>query len=199
MTGLEKILDAVSASGKESAERLFSSYLEKSDKLKLSIIKDAENDGKAMISNAEISAEELIKNAYSAAKLETKKRVLSLKDELIENAIKRAIEKISVLDDTEYFLYMYKSAVCRLKVGACLISFNERDKSRMPTDFIERLNSAKDGCSVKLSESAVNIAGGFILDFGDIYEDFSLDGLIEEKRDEIRQKAAEILFDKGDS
>lgn len=199
MTGLEKILDAVSANGKESAKRLFSAYLEKSDKLKSSIIKDAENDGKTMISNAEISAGEIINNAYSAAKLEAKKSILSLKDELIEKAIQRAVDKISVLDDTEYFLYMYKSAVCRLKVGDCLISFNERDKSRMPTDFIERLNSAKDECSVKLSESAVNIVGGFILDFGDIYEDFSLDGLIEEKRDEIRQEAAEILFDKGES
>lgn len=199
MTGLEKILDAVSANGKESAERLFSTYIEKSDKLKSSIINSAENDVKAMISNAEIGAGEIINNAYSVANLEAKKSILSLKDELIEKAIQRAVDKISVLDDTEYFLYMYKSAVCRLKVGTCLISFNERDKNRMPTDFIERLNSAKDGCNVKLSESAVNIAGGFILDFGDIYEGFSLDGLIEEKRDEIRQEAAEILFDKGES
>ena len=198
MTGLDKILETITAQGEEKINKLLFDADSKAQKISEQISAEAQKEYDETVNAAEKRKTRNIENAYSSAKSISSRQVLALKSEIIDEAADSAVEKIISMSDKDYFALMYRLVSSHLHSGEGVIVFNKRDKARLPEDFIEKANSLKEGASLEVSDTCADINGGFILIYGEIEENCSLDALRNEKRDEIRDEAARILFGKGE-
>ena len=66
----------------------------------------------------------------------------------------------------------------------------------MPANFREEIKglAQKKGDTLEISGEARNIDGGFILVYGGIEENCSIDAMFAEKRDELLDQVRKILF-----
>ena len=198
MTGLDRILETVTAQGDEKINKLLFDADSKAQAISEQISSKAQADCEKTLDAAEKRKIRNIENARSAAKSISSRQVLEMKSRLIDEAAKSAVEKIISMSDKDYFALMYRLLSSHLHSGKGVIVFNERDKAALPEDFLEKAASLKEGASLEISDKCADISGGFILIYGEIEENCSLESLKNEKRDEIRDSAAEILFGKGE-
>ena len=70
--------------------------------------------------------------------------------------------------------------------------FNSKDISRLPKDFESRLSQI--GLKAKVSRTAADISGGFILKCGDIEENMDFAAKISEKSGELEDLINRELF-----
>ena len=79
--------------------------------------------------------------------------------------------------------------------GIGSITFNQRDKARMPEDFVNNLNkSLPDGKSIELSESVGNFNGGFTISYPEMLVDCTFESLLDDNADDIKDALGQILF-----
>ncbi|MCD8026041.1 MAG: hypothetical protein LUF33_03700, partial [Clostridiales bacterium] len=95
------------------------------------------------------------------------------------------------LDDKAYFELIYELAKT-LGGANGEILLNQKDLSRLPDDFTQRLSES--GVTAAVNKSAVDISGGFILKSGDIEENMSFESVIADKRDLLEDLINRELF-----
>ncbi len=198
MDGLDVILETISARNGEKREKVLATYSEKAKIIYETAVEKAKKECVENIKKAEEEAEKIIAFAYFEAKSKTKIKKLDLKRELLDEVIKSVEEKILSLPDSDYFSLMYRqlSTVGKIKDGG-VITFNKRDKNRLPKDFFEKIKRNTENITV--SEKCVDIQGGFILDVGKIRYNFSIEALKDDKYDELTDEISKVLFNGGDT
>lgn len=74
--------------------------------------------------------------------------------------------------------------------------FSRTDLERMPADFESRMHQAAQdmGGSLQLMRAGKNIPDGFILVYGDIEENCTLEALFSADTDEMQDKVQKVLF-----
>lgn len=198
MTGLDRILETITSQGEDKIDKLLFEADSKAQRISEQILSEAQKEYNETLEAAEKRKTRNTENARSSAKSISSRQILALKSEIIDEAADSAVEKIISMSDKDYFALMYRLVSSHLHSGKGVIVFNKRDKDRMPEDFLKKANSLKEGASLEVSDTCADINGGFILIYGEIEENCSLDALRNEKRDEIRDEAARILFGKGE-
>lgn len=155
--------------------------------------KRLENDFALKVKAAEKSAAD---RASSSAQLKKRQAVLNAKQEIISGILEKAYQKIFTLDDEAYFDLMEKmlNKFCLPKTGE--IYFSENDLKRMPADFEELIGKAakENGGSLILSKESKSIDGGFILVYGGIEENCSIQAMFHTEHEFLADKVHEILF-----
>ena len=196
MTGIQKIAAQIIDEAKVKEKEIN----EKTDKIVSEIIKEAEKE-------AALEKEKILKEAWEEAenseKLfslsgEQKKRqsALKVKQEIIGEVIDEAYERLKNLDDDKYFKVIEEMLKENLLPGKGEIIFSEKDKKRMPKDFmsiVEKIARESNG-EISLSAEVRKIDGGFILVYGGIEENCTFKAMLEEKREMLQDTVNEILF-----
>ena len=185
MTGLEKMVsqileeaDASAAVTISDAEKKAAEILreagEKADKIR----QQREEQSRAKVKSYE-------ERTASAADMKKRTAVLAAKQELIGN-----------LDEEKYFGILKNMAEKYLLPREGEICFSKKDLERMPAGFREEIKSLaqKKGGVLEISGETRNIDGGFILIYGGIEENCSIDAMFAEKRDELLDQVRKILF-----
>ena len=172
------------------------------------INKDAEkkatgimNDMKALIADyraeqkglAEKKAATAIKMAESGATLEKKQMLLSEKVSVIDKIIEEALLEMKALPEKDYFEAVYALAAKYGLPEAGRIILSEKDKKRLPSDFLERINEGRKE-KLTLSDETRNIEGGLVLAFGDIEINCTFDALVAESRNDIKDELYKKVF-----
>jgi len=198
MTGLEKIIkhieDDSSTSAKMSilqakseAEQVIACARADGDKLCAQIAEKAQSDVSALLSRAE-----------SAAILQKKKMILNAKQELIGEIINKAKAKLMELPEKEYFDVLLNMIPKHAYEMAGDLIFCEADIKRIPNEFSQRVNSTLaqlPGASLSVSKQAAQIAGGFVLKYGDVEENCSFEALLLTDKDALQDKISALLFE----
>lgn len=196
MTGLEKIIGEICNEAAKEAQ----SIIEKAEGQAAEILaqakaqiqaKEAET---AKATDAELA--ELARSRESALHLQRRQRILAAKQQAIAETLQKARQTLLLLPDGEYFNLLAglikKSA--QPKHGVLIL--NERDKARLPADFIAGLLSQlPENAALTVSEDCQPIDGGFILKYGDILENCSFETLFNTKLDEFSDLAMKTMFD----
>ena len=132
----------------------------------------------------------------SAADMKKRTAVLAAKQELIGNVIADACDRVKNLDEEKYFEILKSMAEKYLLPREGEICFSKKDLERMPANFREEIKglAQKKGGTLEISGEARNIDGGFILVYGGIEENCSIDAMFAEKRDELLDQVRKILF-----
>lgn len=196
MTGLEKIIAKIGEDARKEAERLRA---------------EADRDARAIGENARREASEIEKEweretedrvrAYtekvdSARALEKRNRILEAKQALIAEILDKSLETIRSMDDVSYFALLLRMAEQNIRPGEGLLQLSEKDKARMPADFITRMNelaAQKDG-SLRLSDEVAPIRDGLKLLYGGIEQNCTLESIFATKKDKLADMVAACLF-----
>lgn len=196
MTGLEKMVsqileeaDASAAVMISDAEKKASEILEEAGQKADKIRKQREEQSRAKVKSYE-------DRTASAADMKKRTAILAAKQELIGSVIADACDRVKNLDDVKYFEILKSMAEKYILPRDGEIYFSKKDLERMPADFREEIVAAarEKGGTLKISGETRNIDGGFILAYGGIEENCSIDAMFAEKKDELLDQVRKILF-----
>ncbi len=196
MTGLENILKSIDEEAKEEANEIIKkAEIERADLIEKSNleIKKRLHD----IANDEERVLKAIKErTKSQLELKKRERLLKTKREQIDIVINESKEKIYNMPVDEYFSFILKLCKRHIRPQKGEIIFSRRDIKRLPEYFKSNVEElAKNlGGELKISNQTCDINSGFIISYGDIEENCSIDALFEERQDKIFDMVSEVLF-----
>lgn len=146
----------------------------------------AQKETNAAMEIAKVEAEKAKAKEISGADMQAKKKILAKKQELIEQTIQKAKEKLLSLNEAEN----EKTVLSMLsKVGV-----NSTTEVVLSSKATESLKTAIKKAGYKISTETRDISGGFILKDGDIEYNYSFESMIIVEREQLEQTAAKILF-----
>ena len=190
MSGLQGILAAISSDAEIAVNKI---HEEAKSEIE-TILKNAEiTSNKECLSLkacAEDKAEAKLSAAHSTAEMLKKKAVLKAKNELISEVVEEARLKIINQPTEQYFDFLLGILKRHAKNTPCKILFCERDYQRLPNSFLNGFDHITAAISPEISE-------GFVLQYGNIEENCTIEALIEAHIDEVRDIAHDRLFNVG--
>ena len=193
MSGLDKIIQDIKAQTDAKIDELMAAAREKADAVIAKAQEDADKTVKEAQTKAERESAQVVERAHSSAQLKQQKMILSRKQELIDQVMEKAKETILGQSDSDYF-DMIKKMVSRFKLPEPgTISFAKKDLDRLPPGLKESVAEAV-GADVAVSEQPANIDGGFVLSYGGIEENCSIDAIFRSEREGLQDCISDILF-----
>lgn len=189
---------------KSDAEAKASEIIRNAKSERENILKKAEEEAallkEKLLKEGKDSAAQEGKREITMANLEARKEMLAVKQKLIEEAFKKALNGLYSFSAEEYRSVIKKMLISAVVSGEEEVIVSVADKEKLTPEFIAKVNeelkkNGKKGNLMLFSEER-GIRGGFILREGRKETNLSFDSLIEEKRDELEDNLISIIFDK---
>lgn len=193
MSGLDKILSKIIADAKANAELIIDEANIRSAAILQGAAADAALAGEKRVAAAGVDAQALIARSRSTALLQTKRILLQERNRIIDDAISSVKESIISLPDNEYFAVLNKFVLTHLQNEPGMIVLNKRDLARIPVGFVRSLSDSNTA-ALTVSETPGDFDAGCVLIFGEVEYNGTLNALINEKKDELRDLLNRELF-----
>ena len=196
MAGVEKITEEILQEAKESIGQLMSETKGKADEVVAAARKEAEK----IMENSALEAARILEQqeerAKSSAQMRQRQAILSVKQEVIDGVISSAYEKLAGQDTAGYFSMIETLLKKNIHKGDGELCLSKQDMERLPKGFAEAAAkiAQQAGGSLKISEVPAKIANGFILKYGGVEENCSLESLFSQARDTLRDRVSSILW-----
>ena len=152
---------------------------------------DIETD--VAIKQAEAERERIISRRRSVAEIDSKKIVLSKKQELIDRCFEETIPYLLSMDREKYIRFLVAAGKKSGFTEGELI-FNEKERDTVGADVVKALEEQVPGGKFELSQETRKLKGGYMLRKGQIFIDNSLEAMVKEKRRDLTGEVARILF-----
>lgn len=193
MSGIDKIIKQIEAD---------------TDKVCASVVDNAQAKADAKIAAAQKEAERIIadgkektaarvvdikKRGDSAAELEEKRVMLYTKQDIISTMLGEGLKAAKSLPDDEYFALLTKMVQKYSQPEDGVIYFGEKDRDRLPADYVDTLNRTAKG-RITLADTAAPIEAGFILQYGGIEQNCSFDAVFAGEAENLSDRAGRLLF-----
>lgn len=195
MKGTEKIIAHIQADAKASADAI----LEEAKKQCAAINKDYEQKAEECygekIRVGVKACEDLVESKDRIAQMESKKNILSLKRELVEECFDKAREQILSMSSKEYTEFITKLVVRSCTTGDEQVILNEKDKKAIGAEVVKAANAQIKNGKLSLSDETGDFSGGVILKRGAVEVNNTLDLLINLCRNELSSQLAKVLFE----
>lgn len=191
MTGLQNILLHIEADANAEAARIkeeAKSFAEKQIEEAVLEAEQISNEGKKV---AEKTVRDLIKRAEAECDMEFSRAVLLKKQEIIKDAIEKAKLDIKNMEGDAYFEFLQGLLRKYVLNEKSTIFMSKEDIRKMP-DFFKNDLKKRD---ITLAEEEISSMGGFILSYGKIEVNCTIDALIDDARDAISDMLRDAFFD----
>lgn len=192
MSAEEKILEGIISDATSESEKIVSRAKMQAD----AVVEAAKEEAKAysagVVSAALIKAKAVKDNAESSSALIIRDAKLAKKRDEINKTVAMAKERIASLSDEEYFGKLTSLLRGYAKDGEGILFLGKSDLKRNLALFDALLK--KEKINLKIDSTAVDISGGFILKYGNIEYNLSVDAIIAEKKDMLEDTVHTILF-----
>lgn len=198
MNGAEKIKERILADARALSEKI----LEDAEREAQSIIGSAEREAfKRVTIMTEKAKEEAIhikQRLMAVSGLENRKRALKAKQDCVDEAFDMALSRLANLPDEKYSRFLEEILINAVKDGEGEIIFNTRDNERLGQKFVksinERLKKLGGKASLTLAKETLKSYGGFVLKYGDMELNCTLEILLAMERPVLESEVAAILF-----
>lgn len=196
MNGLEKIVGHITAEAEQKANAILSEAKQKAEAIQADTKAKADAECDRIQKKANAEAANKIARGEASAQLRKKQILLTGKQELINETIGKAADYLAGLPDADYFDFLKKLYSRHVPGKDAKLYLNERDLGRVPKELLASFQEAAKakGASLCIGETPVQIRGGFILDFGGIEENCSVDALIDDNMELLQDKVYQVLF-----
>lgn len=196
MTGLEKIINTIDSDNAVRCEQIIASAQKRAESMKAEAKAQAEIKANEILGSAKEKCEKTADIQESRNAQIQKQVLLNTKINLINSVISAASQKLDNLTDSEYFDFLIKLIKKYAGEGPCEFIANAKDTARMPESFRSQAVAAAsaNGAELTFSEKTEDIKNGFILRYGLIEINCSFDSIIDENREELKEKVNAILF-----
>ncbi len=195
MTGLEKIIAEI---GDEVAKEA-AAAIEKAKAEADAVLQQAKEESDAKIAKISAAAAsdvaEIERSRTSAVQLQRRQKALQTKQQVLAETLAKALQEVYALPDAQYFELLVKLAAGTAEGGEGEMLLNEKDKKRLPADFEKKLAAAMpQGAKLTVAKSTRPIDGGFVLKYGDVEENCSLQAIFDARSEEFSDTIRDILF-----
>lgn len=195
MTGLEKILDGISAEGLAAAKSVTDKAEREAAALRAEAAREAEAECREIAKRAKVNAQALLARSQSGADLAHRRALLRAKDEIIRDVLAKSRTRLQALPADGYFSALVRLAAKTAHEGEGTLYLNAADLARMPARFSADLAEALGpGRSLSLASEARDIDGGFILGYGGVEENCSLEAIWRAGQEGLQDLVQKILF-----
>lgn len=193
MGGLEKIIESITLEAKEKADEILFDAKETAD----GIYAEFEQNKAKIIEESTILMQEecmkISKKTEAEADAEARRIVLSAKRSAIEEILAKIKEKIKNAPSKEYFDLLVKLAKANREDMTGEMFFGKKDLERLPEDFSKRVNEGLEKGSITISDESLDIDGGFIIKYGKVDINCSIDSIFEDKKNVLSDIITEII------
>lgn len=193
MSGLDKIIAEILADAKAQADRILSESAEKAAEILEQGRAEREQWKHRFEEATEQECRELVSQADSAARQERRRALLKARGQVIDEIIAEAKAKIEALPDEEYFDLLFRLFEKNAQPLDGVIRFAPADYARLPEGFLERCRQVRPGYHLELAGDMESIRNGFVIEYGNILQNCSIDSIFESERQLLRDKVNEIL------
>ena len=196
MAGAENIVNEILREAREKADGTLSEAKRKADMTVSSAHADGVAEMSAAAERAEKAASDYAKRVESQVGLRRRQALLSARQDIIETVIEKAYQTLSSQSAEAYFEMIEKLVGRYAQPEKGEILFSARDLGRLPdglTAAVEKAAAGRGG-SLTVSETPAGIENGFILRYGGIEENCTLEALFDDKIDELRDRVREVLW-----
>lgn len=194
MEGIKRIKERILEEARGEARKITNEAEENARKITDQAGDEAEQKKEILLEKGKKEAETRKARLISMAELEMKKELLAIKQELMEEAFQKTMERLKNMDKREYEENLIKMILDAIKTGEEEIILSRFDHDKLSPDFLKRLNSSKEGLGLKLSPEEGEFTGGFILKSKGIETNNSFESIIRMEKDDIEAQIATILF-----
>ena len=130
----------------------------------------------------------------AAAKLEVRKMQLAVKQKAVMDSMEAAMDRLAKLDQKEYIsFFARKVAETGIKEGQLIL--NEKDRAAVGEKIVQAANELLKGGKLSLSDKTMNAKGGFILRYGALEINSSLETMIHSVKEDVTPEVVAVLFD----
>lgn len=190
MNGLDKIISSIAIDAQSEAKRITEEANAEAERI-VSRARDVaaktEQDGKTA---ADAEYNRIITRAGSSDEVEAARIMLREKQQVVSEVIYGVKAEFESMEPERYFEYMQRLLDRYAENEDGQIILSEKDKNRMPQEFKKVLEDKKLG----ISDKTVDTEAGFILVYGDIEENCTIDALIASEHDRLHDAVGRFLF-----
>ena len=190
MAGIDKILEHIKNEAETDVNKVIAKAKKEADNIISEAKKQSENQLKHQNAKNDVEYNDKIKRGESAAALKEKRMILEAKQNIIQKVIEESKNSLYKLSDNEYFEVIEKMAKKYSTGEKGMLLLNANDLKRLPADFGKKIEST----GLEVSKETTEIAGGFVLVYGDIEENCSFDALFLAEKENLQDKVGELLF-----
>ncbi len=192
MSAEEKILQSITEDAMQQAEKITDEAKAQAQQITEEAKTSAKEYSAKVVSAALLKAQAIKKNAESGAELTVRDARLAKKHEEISKTIDMALEKIAAMPDEEYFALLTNLVSKNVSKSGGIIIPGSEDSKRNLAVFEKMLK--EKGLDLQIVGASSHIKNGFILKWGDVEYNFSLDAVIADKKSILEDRINKVLF-----
>ncbi len=203
---IEKITSTILAEAEEQQKAALEEAQTKCDQIIAEAHQKAKEYTEAMVKKGHEEKEKIILRRKSVAAIDSKKVLLEKKQEVIKECFDESITRITNLPREEYINYLVQVGINSGMYGG-LLTFNEKEKTTIAPEVIERLNKATEqkrfekygefpnSESFELNEVSEPITGGFWIRYRLTYADNTVGTQVDFARTSMAAEVSRMLFE----
>lgn len=194
MKGTEKIIAHIEADAKARTDAVLAQAEAKCAEIRADYEKQAKEAYAERIRAGVKSNQDRLDSMDRLAKMEGRKAILGLKQEMVARSFDRAVDKLVSLPPEQYAPFLAALAVKASVTGDEEIVLNARDRKAVGAKVVELANKKLDGGHLRLADATGDFKGGLILRRGSIEANCTAELLVDLCRDGMAAELAGVLF-----
>ena len=197
MSALDKIIEGIM----EQAELKAGGILAEAGAAAAEILKRGESEraeqGARLGEVSERECREVADRARSADRQVRRHALLEARNRAIDEVISEARARIANMPDGEYFDLLFRLYEKNAQPFDGVMRFDPADFARLPDGFLERCRQVSPGFALEASEGSHGIGRGFVIQYGDIFQNCSFDSIFEAEEQNLRDMVYAVLTQKA--
>lgn len=191
MAELQVLTDKIRRAAEEKAAEILTMAKSEYDEMLADAKAEGDREKVRIAEEARKEAERITTRAISSAAQKNAQNKLAFKMEMICSVMEKAKQSFLGLENSLYIEKLSKLLDTRVQKGEKgEILFNKKDKEKLTKEFKAKLE--KEG--LILSEKNADIEGGFILVYGKVEENCSVEAIFRENYEELVDFIGKNLF-----
>ena len=194
MKGTEKIIAHIQADAKAQADAILAQAEAKCAEIRETYEQQAKEAYAERIRAGVKSNQDRLDSMDRLTKMEGRKAILALKQEMVGESFDLAVDKLVSLPEAQYVAFLAKLAAKASVTGDEEIVLNARDRKAVGAKVVEAANTKLGGGRLTLSKETGDFKGGLILRRGSIEANCTAELLVDLCRDDMAAELAGVLF-----
>ncbi|MBM6826131.1 V-type ATP synthase subunit E [Mordavella massiliensis] len=196
MTGLDKMKSQILDEAKAAAEGKIAEAKAQAEETIRNAKEDAAKQTESILHKSKNDVSNYQERLESSIDLQKRTKILAAKQEVIAGVLEKARAKVEAMEAGEYFSMLLKMVEKYALAQDGEICLCAADLARLPEGFeaeVSRIAKEKGG-SLKLSGEGKQIKNGFILVYGGVEENCTINAMFDAKKDELSDIVHRLVF-----
>ena len=194
MKGTEKIIAHIQADAEAQADAILAQAEQNCASIRAAWDQKAKDAYAEKIRVGVKANQDRLDSMERLAKMEGRKAILGVKQDLVAESFDRAAEQLVNLPEEQYVALLAKLAAEASVTGEEEIILNARDRAAVGQKVVDAANAKLSGGKLTLSADTGDFKGGLILRRGSIEVNCTAELLVELRREDMAAELARVLF-----